>query len=387
MTVQIGRTLVDCPYGLREFGDTLAFSFEVAAANETVDEVQARVHQLRGLATGEVVPAIFADDERLTGFYRVVDVQLEPVDTYLVNGFVRGVATITRSSPASHLIYGTLHQETNRSTATYAVSPLPRVFAPAEAVALTDWAQTFTRKVIGGADIAALTPASGSLSYRVPTDSFYDFGCSVEVLWPDNVWRPVTGVGLLPSWATPSRVRLSNNRYRWTLRDNGTSPSSLLVAGLLSGGVGWDAEVTAVSVIGFDGTSTNRHFGALPRVLLNSQAACVVEYPDDSVDGRTLTVRQQRGEGFVTITSQDATGMRLTFPDSVSSTGTGWALFGSTAFATETTFTASTTFADSTGGGTPSRSVMIGRTAGGSEDANSLARYWWAGVAVRDIWG
>lgn len=383
----IGRTPVYGPYDLRETGPTVSFGFDVSDVGVSATETRARMEQLRGLKVGDIVPVLWNQDDRYDGFYRVADVRLDPSATYLETGYVSGSATLTRVGRSNSLIRVDMNVLiVARDTSTYAVSTSnPRAAIPVDGIAPSKFGNHEV-VVEGGKELRFYGSTAEFVRYMMPPEDYYATACGVELLWEDGVWRKVVGLEL-PGWATPDRVRLSNNRIRWRFTTGtSTTPSALYVQQVDSDGESWGDEDLVASSIGFDGSSSDTLTAQSPRIIVNTPAALVVEYPDATDENETVTVRQQRGELFITITSTGNTGMRVTFADSVSTTGTGRAVFGDYVFACESTFTASGQVASSVGG-SASRSIMIGKPAAAPEDEEDLTEHWWCGVSVRDVLG
>lgn len=108
MSMTLGRwTMVEDPYNIVFIGDDVSFDIDVrgvAQAGTAVDDMKAKVQQLRGLmnnADESVVPVTWDQDATWDGYYRPVEVRVNDSPTMLEAGFCPAHVSMRRVAGAA----------------------------------------------------------------------------------------------------------------------------------------------------------------------------------------------------------------------------------------------------------------------------------------------
>lgn len=370
--MKFGLITVDDPFDLSRQGAIVSFSSKLTPSSSVAAEALAS--QLAGYSPGSVVAVMDEASGALPGgFYRVAAIRTQPAGRrFKTTGRMLADVDLVPMPDRSSIRVETLPIAVERDTGTHAVSSLTRLPISLESSSRSRDDSAFSATVLAGSTLG-FYPSLVPVTYVMPLHSFHVADCVIEAQWNDGVWRPVIGRTLPPD-ITPDRLRIANQRMRWRV----TGAGAVNAAELNSTATGYDAEESAVTSMTFSAAFS----AASPRVVINTAAVVVVEYRAANA-GDTISVRLQRGDRYLTITTNAAAGADIDFATTAGSSGTGYQEFGDYVFACETAFTVSGVNADSTGG-SPARSFMVGKSSSGTETASVLTRMWWRGLSVRD---
>lgn len=236
MTFTIGRASFGCgPYGLRHAGDRLSFGLNIdgQSTGGDLDAAKALRQQLLGMdrnADEPVVPLTWSGDADLDGFYRVLDVQVDPFDTYLDagqmqcrlglervgGGFARAAMETLILAPGRTTDHTNAHEDNS-----YLVGVPHDLDYVEPGPTDAEWVSTFQSPVESAdGDLLLLArnaslPAATSYVFRTYArpDRHYRGAATIEVL-RDGVWFVVVG-RQLPAGTT--RWRISNGLFRLSM--------------------------------------------------------------------------------------------------------------------------------------------------------------------------
>lgn len=228
-SLQIGRfSMSDGPVSWVHNGDTVDLVLQIDSAT-TTSVVEARVlkQQLLGLANNddeEIVPVVFDDESDLDGYYRVVDVEVEPMEMFLANGTMRAAVQLTRISngyalPVLELV-STAAVRTN-AVGVADTEPEGVIGWRFETLPFFDLNADFTTidRDSDGPDnvtvyLTAAPWATTTQKVFITPSAFYGSGCLIEMQASDAAWYPVIGrqapTGMAGKW------RISNGLVRFT---------------------------------------------------------------------------------------------------------------------------------------------------------------------------
>jgi hypothetical protein len=236
-TFRLGRLTMDDPQSWRQAGDQVSASGFLIAANEP--DLQAMRQQLIGYAVNPdepVVPIVAANDDKVTGFYRVLSADVEVPPHGHAGHWFKWSADLERVSDyAAPLIESVLNaaDPVRDNDHTLAGLPTGRPFHALPEEARNRTLQIGTSPEIDtseglvdirsvrandGSEVAAAL-VDGSELYTLDPASWYVGAARLELDYAgDGTFHQAVG-RQIPNLATAGRWRLSNGLFRLTLED------------------------------------------------------------------------------------------------------------------------------------------------------------------------
>lgn len=225
MSMTIGRcSISEDPWGgsLRMRGDEVSFVSEFGAASAA--EYQAKAQQLRGLMDNpdeDVFPFTWSEDATFDGFYRNLDIDIEPSEVALATGYAKfrcrmrrataGFATPAFEILSSLTVRTNSHSVTTPTgivTAWYPAAGYTMEIDPTATIgpiATEDGSNT-----LSGYSVAAPLSTTAYQSWVKPAD-YYKSQAKIEVQY-GSTWHAIHGRDL--PLAVGTNWRISNGRVR-----------------------------------------------------------------------------------------------------------------------------------------------------------------------------
>lgn len=316
MTMTLGRAAIDDdPDGssLRFRGDEVSFEFNLGASS--VAEYQAITQQLRGMANNAdetVFPFTWSEDPTLDGYYKNVQVDVEPSPVALTTGTAIAKVRMERvegGAARPRLEVTTTSVVRTNSHSIVAPSPL-LLFAPGGTIDFDPSEYTVT--AFGTLDVAApedltayeASSTLGSKSYRlgVPAGSHYSAAATIEADY-GGTFYPLVGQHA-PADFNEANWRIGNGIVRLSPSWSASDKTYKLLVESWNGTAWAGTEFLAVDGVAagvyplFGSSLSGPLTYAAARIVRNSPETCIIRF-----DFSTLVtfVTVSRGVPFVVV--------------------------------------------------------------------------------------
>lgn len=321
MTWRIGRTTlangpnrVAGPQRLAQNGDTCTMEGVFYPATEQPSTVEAETfrQQMLGYQPGTIIPVVAPEDYDLTGYWRVLQVDVANGKGYREQGLLAWSMALERVAngyalPLVELTWFENDRDIGETQVAYdPVSAEPYVWLPASMAHHTDRVVTASARPVAGGSVVRRPylggPSSGVVSYGIAPESFYEGAATIEVR-DGGRWAPVSG-RQLPDVDAGS-VRIGNGLVRW-----GWDGDDIRVEAWSTHLGQWRTVCDDLRVLMGGATVAYRPYAV--RVLRNEVDRCTVRYSmasaiDLDEPTTTLDVSVGRGDAFAacTVTQDD----------------------------------------------------------------------------------
>lgn len=293
MSFTVGRASFDNnPSGISHSGDLVQFDVDILPS--TLAEAKVLRQQVLGLANNPdepVVPVTWSADSDYDGFYRVLSVDVDPVQSYLSNNLMRARLSLERVGGYSAALATLRWIATSRVVAS---SEQAVVWIPAAYNWQEIRSSSSTRTAESGA-VAGFDVTTGGATHDESADfsmaaaDWYTGAAVVEQLVGGS-WYTIIGEQV-PE-LSPEAIRLNNGLMRMTWQLDGD-----IVAEAYNGST-WDAIDDFTLIVGSDVVVP----AGAPAILRNTPERCTIRYSANNGTeadyARIVTVSLTRGNLF-----------------------------------------------------------------------------------------